>query len=100
MDRTTLDRFGRILVPKPLRKRLGIKPGDALSLDVEKGRLVAKPVRPEGEWIVRDGLPMWTGPVPEETQDIVAFLKRQRDEDDRKRFGFGIPFGEDSWGDA
>ncbi len=98
MTQTTLDKFGRILLPKPVRQRLGLKAGDSVSLDVEGSRLVVKPLRPKGEWVVKDGIPMWTGPVPEETQDIVAYLHRLRDEDDRRRIG--LPLGEDSWGDA
>jgi AbrB family looped-hinge helix DNA binding protein len=87
MDSTTVDRFGRVLLPKPVRKRLGIKAGDALSLEVERGRLVLKPVQAGGEWVVKNGIPTWTGPVPEEMHDIVAFIRRLRDERDRHVLG-------------
>jgi len=39
----SLDEKGRITIPKPLRERLGIEPGDRVSVDVEGGRIVVKP---------------------------------------------------------
>ena len=90
MTHTTLDKFGRILLPKPLRDRLGLKAGDSVSLDVQGESVVLRPDRPEGAWVVKDGIPMWTGPVPEEMQDIVKYLHRLRDQDDHDRFGAHI----------
>ena len=37
--RTTIDAAGRIVVPKPLRDELGVKPGQVLDLVVRDGRL-------------------------------------------------------------
>ena len=33
----TIDKFGRVLIPKPLRDQLGLQPGAELSLDVHEG---------------------------------------------------------------
>lgn len=35
---------GQVTIPKPLRERLGIRPGNALDFSEEKGRLVATKV--------------------------------------------------------
>ena len=44
--RTTIDRAGRLVVPKPLRDELGFAPGTELELDAVDGRLeVAVPSR-------------------------------------------------------
>ncbi len=40
--RSTVSEKGQITVPKPLRDRLGIRPGDQLDLTEEHGRLVMK----------------------------------------------------------
>jgi antitoxin PrlF len=40
--RSTVSEKGQITVPKPLRERLGIRPGDQLDLIEEHGRLVVK----------------------------------------------------------
>lgn len=41
---TTLDRFGRVLIPKKLRERLGLRPQDTLEVSVEDGKLTLQPL--------------------------------------------------------
>jgi AbrB family looped-hinge helix DNA binding protein len=41
--RTTIDRAGRIVVPKPLRDELGLSPGQHLELEARDGRLEIEP---------------------------------------------------------
>ena len=43
--KTTLDRFGRVLIPKKLREGLGLEQGDALELQLEGGKLTLLPRR-------------------------------------------------------
>ena len=38
---------GQVTIPKPLRDRLGIKPGQVLDFHEEEGRLVASKVSPQ-----------------------------------------------------
>jgi AbrB family looped-hinge helix DNA binding protein len=80
VDSTTLDRFGRVVIPREVRARLGLEPGDALRIEVGEDSVTLHPAKGTGEWVVRDGLPVWTGPVPVEAPDIVAFIRRQREE--------------------
>lgn len=42
---TSLDKFGRVLIPKKLRERLGLKPDDPLELQLEDGKLTLLPRR-------------------------------------------------------
>lgn len=42
--RSTIDRAGRIVVPKPLRDALSLRGGETLELTVRDGRLEAEPV--------------------------------------------------------
>ena len=60
--RTTIDRAGRLVVPKPLRDQLGFVPGTELEIQAVDGRLeVAVPSRvrvedgPHGVRFVADG---------------------------------------------
>ncbi len=39
--KTTVSQKGQVTIPKPLRDRMGIRPGDVLDFSDEKGRLVA-----------------------------------------------------------
>jgi AbrB family looped-hinge helix DNA binding protein len=42
----TVSSKGQLTIPKALRSRLGIQPGDTVELWVDKGRLRARPVKP------------------------------------------------------
>jgi AbrB family looped-hinge helix DNA binding protein len=60
--RATIDRAGRLVVPKPLRDALSLRGGETLELSVRDGRLEAEPVatpmrlerRPDGVVAVTD----------------------------------------------
>jgi AbrB family looped-hinge helix DNA binding protein len=60
----TVDKAGRIVIPKPLRDELGLEPGDPLQLEGEHDRIVLRPVREsipirkeDGVWVYRSGRP-------------------------------------------
>ena len=40
---TKLDKFGRVLIPKNVRKNLGLKPGDTLELEQSDKKIIIKP---------------------------------------------------------
>ena len=47
MPITQLSEKGQVLVPKALRRRLGLKPGAKVQLTEEEGRLILSPVPPD-----------------------------------------------------
>ena len=53
---TTLDKFGRILIPKEVRDKLGLKEGTTLQIIVKKGELVIKPHDENLEKRVKDAV--------------------------------------------
>ena len=60
----TLDKAGRVVIPKTLRQELHLGPGDALRLESEGGLITLRPLRPEallkkerGVWVYQ-GEPM------------------------------------------
>jgi AbrB family looped-hinge helix DNA binding protein len=42
---TTISTKGQVVIPGPLRRRLGIRAGDPLTADIEAGRIVLTPFR-------------------------------------------------------
>ena len=42
---TKIDGKGRVVIPQPIRKRLGIKEGTVLSVEEKEGRILLKPER-------------------------------------------------------
>jgi AbrB family looped-hinge helix DNA binding protein len=45
--KNTLDKAGRVVLPKPLRDQLQLGPGDTLQLESEGERITLRPVRPK-----------------------------------------------------
>lgn len=58
----TLDKAGRVVIPKEVRDQLRLEPGDSLALESAEDRLTLRPVRPasplrkeHGVWVFRTG---------------------------------------------
>ncbi len=88
VDSTTLDKFGRVLLPKPVREKLGLQPGDSLDVKVEEGSLVLRRhVKAKPGIAYRNGVPYLTGYELPPGFDIMEFIHRQREERIRKKAG-------------
>ncbi len=46
--RLTIDKAGRVVIPKPLREELHLEPGDALELERAGEQITLRPVRGTG----------------------------------------------------
>lgn len=88
VDTTTLDKFGRVLLPKPLRDRVGLRPGDSLHVEVREGSVVLEPVRVKPGIVYRNGWPVLTGYEVEEGFDWKGLIRRDRDARIRKIAGW------------
>jgi AbrB family looped-hinge helix DNA binding protein len=63
--RVTLDKTGRIVIPKPLREELHLEPGDALEMEGAGEQIILRPVREtsplakeHGVWVLHTGQPL------------------------------------------
>jgi AbrB family looped-hinge helix DNA binding protein len=70
--RLTLDKAGRIVLPKPIRERLRIAPGDELELECVDDRIMLRPRRgsaqlrkKRGVWVLHCGEPLTAATVDE-----------------------------------
>jgi AbrB family looped-hinge helix DNA binding protein len=73
----TLDKAGRVVLPKAMRDALRVGPGDALRIESEEERLILSPVRERaglqkerGVWVFRSGRPTNTS--------IPSLIEQQR----------------------
>ena len=75
----TIDRAGRIVVPKALRDRLHLEPGQSLRAHVRDGRLELEPEPVDARLVEVDGLLVITPdePVPALTRDGVRDLMEE-----------------------
>ncbi len=76
--KTSVDRFGRVLVPKKLRTHAGLKPGTALeAVEAEDGVLL-RPVRRKPDLIRKDGVLVYTGEVAGDLKNFVHEMREER----------------------
>lgn len=78
----TIDKAGRIVIPKPLREELHLEAGDSLEIESAGERITLRPVRGTGPltkelgvWVFRTGQPL---PVSA-TDDMVQRIREERD---------------------
>lgn len=89
LARLTIDKAGRIVLPKPLRNELELAPGDSLELESSGEQITLRPLRgnaplrkKRGIWVYRAGAPL-SKAVVEET------LHRVRREGEERSLGKG-----------
>jgi AbrB family looped-hinge helix DNA binding protein len=78
--KTTIDRAGRLVVPKPIRQAAGIVPGAELTIRVREGRIEIEPAPLEVKLVKRgrltvavprESVPPLTGRVAAETLEAI-----------------------------
>jgi len=81
--KTTIDRAGRVVLPKPLRDDLQLEPGDWLSLESNENEIVIRPLRgvvplqkKRGIWTFGSGETLSMEKVNQTAQQI----RRERDQ--------------------
>jgi AbrB family looped-hinge helix DNA binding protein len=79
----TLDKAGRIVIPKVLRDELKLSPGDSLELEAEGEKITLRPVRgatplrkERGIWVYRTGRTLSAST----TNDTLRKLREERDQ--------------------
>ena len=86
MSTVTLDRAGRVLIPKNLRDELRLEPGDTLELESEGEKVTLRPVRAttplrkeRGVWVFRSGNKISAA----DTDKAIRAIREQRDRRNR-----------------
>jgi len=75
----TIDKFGRIVIPKELRDLFGLKPGSTLKVDSSTEEITLKPVSEEPPLARKKGVLVITTEIPE-GQDILPLIEEGRNE--------------------
>jgi AbrB family looped-hinge helix DNA binding protein len=87
---TTLDEFGKILIPEQIRQDLGIRPGAVLRIEELDSGILLRPEASETEdpYLVRKGgVLVFTGQAE---GDLEASVQRDREERDTKVAGMKL----------
>jgi len=80
--RLVIDKAGRVVIPKPLRKELQLEPGDALELESGGEQITLRPARGTGPvpnehgiWVLHTGEPL----PASATDDLLRQIREERD---------------------
>jgi|SRR5579862_4673184 len=78
----TVDKAGRVVLPKPIRDEMQLRAGDSLELESSEDRIVLRPRRGEsglrqkqGIWVLSTGEPI----SAEATDEVLRRLRRERE---------------------
>jgi AbrB family looped-hinge helix DNA binding protein len=80
--RVTLDKTGRVGIPKQLRKELDLEPGDAVEMETAGEEMTLRPVRGTGSLTKEHGIWVFYGgqPLPaSSTHELLARMREERD---------------------
>jgi AbrB family looped-hinge helix DNA binding protein len=81
-----IDRAGRVILPKPLRDRLGLREGSELELEETPEGVLLKPAERRPSMVRKQGIWVHTGKLPP-AFDIVQAIREDREERLRKLAG-------------
>jgi AbrB family looped-hinge helix DNA binding protein len=81
-ERLVIDRAGRVVIPKPVRKELHLEPGDTLEMERAGEHITLRPVRgtgplakEHGVWVFRAGKPL----PASATDEVIKGIREERD---------------------
>ena len=84
----TLDRFGRVVIPKKVREDLGLKAGDVLNIQEEAGKVVLEPAGHKPLLVRKKGVLVFTGELIGDPGDVTNKDREARNLDLLRRAGF------------
>lgn len=83
--RASLDKAGRIVLPKPVRDKLRLQPGDNLAVETADDSITLRPIRPQSSIRKKRGIWVYHGQLPNDS--IVDLIDQVREERTRELAG-------------
>jgi AbrB family looped-hinge helix DNA binding protein len=83
----TLDKTGRLVLPKPVREELQLRPGDSLELESSEERIVLRPARGNARMRKKQGIWVLHGGAPLSASVVRETIHRVREARERKILG-------------
>jgi len=83
----TIDKAGRIVLPKPVRDELQLSPGDSLELESSDDRVILRPARGNGRIFKKQGVWVFDSGEPLDAEVVNKTLRKVREERDRRNLG-------------
>ncbi len=81
MMQSTLDKSGRVVVPKPIRDELRLVPGTVLNFEQRAGKVILRPLFCKEPMLTRqDGVLVYDGQAVGELDGAVEAQRKERQE--------------------
>lgn len=74
----TLDKLSRLVVPKPLRDRFGLQPGDELEVTFDGNGIHLRPVLQTSPLTDEEGIMVCSSEIPASVWDTATVIEQQR----------------------
>ena len=75
---TTLDKFGRVIIPKKLRERVGINYKSTLNISEDGSRIVIELIQDKEPLVNRNGILVFTGKLEDKKSDSIKSDRNRR----------------------
>ncbi len=75
---TTLDKFGRVIIPKRFREQLGINSKSTLNISEDGKRIVIELVQEKKPVVDRNGILVFTGNLEDKKSDLIKSDRNRR----------------------
>lgn len=74
----TLDRFGRIVIPKKIREDFHLQVGSSIRIEEGEGEIVLKPVEGEPNLVKKDGVLVFSGKAVGNVETAIEEHRQER----------------------
>ena len=75
---TTLDRFGRIIIPKNVREDMGLEAGALFLIEKQGEKIILKPLQGEPQVVEKKGIFVFTGAAVGDVDSALHEHRRSR----------------------
>jgi AbrB family looped-hinge helix DNA binding protein len=76
--KTTLDNFGRIVIPKKIREDFNLRPGSPIRIEEGKEEILLTPIEEGPTLVEKDGVLVFTGTPTEDIESQIDKTRQQR----------------------
>jgi len=83
----TVDKAGRVVLPKPVREELQLGPGDSLDLESSEDHIILRPSQGKGRMYKKEGVWVFHGGAPLAPDAVAKTIQKVRRERDRQILG-------------
>jgi len=83
----TIDKAGRVVLPKPVREELQLRPGDSIELESAEDRVILRPARGHGRMYKKQGVWVYDSGSPLDEKVVQRTIRQIREERYRQNLG-------------